>query len=220
MSKKYPKTQIPTLLRSLKPLTINQHKYFQAIKNSKIILVSGLAGTGKSCIATYFASKFLVENEVDRVILTRPAVEACGEQFGFLKGSLDQKMMPYLVPVYEEFEKNLSTALLNKYKVSRKIEIVPLAFMRGRNFDNCFIVCDESQNASLEQFKMLLTRLSDSSKIVILGDFEQNDFQSKRCDFEILCEKLNDMDGVSYISLGEQDIIRSKFIAEILRRLK
>lgn len=211
-------------IKTLKAKTKGQYLLFKEIQdeNKKIILVSGKPGTGKTFAAAYYAIKGLMEGKFNKIFLTRPAVEACGENFGFLKGGLEEKIYPYLLPIYEEIEKFITQQTLLRLKQEKKINVAPLAFMRGRNLENAFVILDEAQNVSMEQFKMILTRLHDNSKIVVCGDFDQSDLKHRNSevDFKIICRKLRNMDCVSYVELGDEDIIRSKFISEILDRLK
>lgn len=210
------------LQKILKPSTKGQYNYYRAIDNpdNKIILVSGPAGVGKTTIACYFAAKYLISNQYEKVILTRPAIEACGENFGFLKGDIDSKIFPYLIPIYEELEKYVESKYIKEWKAAKKIEIAPLAFMRGRNLEGCFVIADECQNMSYEQFKMLLTRMHDNSKMILSGDFDQSDLRSRGDDFREVCDKLYGMNNVAYVNLTKDDIVRSKFISEILDRLE
>lgn len=209
----------PELIKTIKPKTRGQYNYYRAIENNRITLVSGMAGSGKTSLACYYAAKALIADQFSKVIITRPAIEACNENFGFLKGDIDSKILPYLIPIYEELEKYIEKRILLQWKAEKKIEIAPLAFMRGRNLENCFIIADECQNMSLDQFKMLLTRMHDDSKIVLAGDFDQSDLRSRGDDFRFVCERLSTMDNVAYVQLTKDDVVRSKFISEILDRL-
>lgn len=208
------------LIKYIKPKTRGQYNYYKAIENNRIILVSGPAGTGKTSLSCYYAAKSLIANKYRKVIITRPAIEACNENFGFLKGDIDSKIYPYLVPIYEELEKYVDKQVVQRWKAEKIIEIAPLAFMRGRNLESCFIIADECQNMSTEQFKMILTRMHDDSKIVLCGDFEQSDLKNRGNDFKNVCERLDGMESTEYIRLTDDDIVRSRFISEILDRLK
>jgi len=208
------------LIKYIKPKTKGQYNYYKAIETNRIILASGPAGTGKTSLSCYYAAKSLIANKYRKVIITRPAIEACNENFGFLKGDLDSKIYPYLIPIYEELEKYVDKQIVQRWKAEKIIEIAPLAFMRGRNLESCFIIADECQNMNMEQFKMILTRMHDDSKIVLCGDFEQSDLKTKGNDFRAVCERLDGMEGAAYVRLTTDDIVRSQFISEILDRLR
>jgi phosphate starvation-inducible protein PhoH and related proteins len=206
----------------IKPKTKGQYRLFREFENlnKQVILISGKPGTGKTFTAAYFAIKGLLDGTYDKIFITRPAVEACGEKFGFLKGGLEEKIYPYLIPIYEEMEGFLSPGAIEKLKAEKKINIAPLAFMRGRNLKKAFVILDEAQNVSTEQFKMILTRLHEDSRIVICGDFQQSDLRNRDyTDFEFICDRLYNLPFVTHIQLGDEDILRSKNITEILNAL-
>lgn len=207
-----------TLINEIAPKTPNQDAYFEAIRRNRIVLCSGPAGSGKTLIASYFAAMGLVNGDYNKIIICRAAIEACGEKLGFLPGDAAKKMQYYTVPVANNLKKFLGWHFDQLVKEDA-IEILPVAYARGRDFKKTFVILDEAQNSTYESFKCLLTRLDDSSKIVCTGDFDQSDLHQNQTDFEKVCYALRDMYGVEYISMNNDDIIRSKWIGEIVERL-
>ena len=200
-----------------RPKTDNQKYYLESIENSFITICDGPAGTGKTLLSCYCAVKALVEGKIERIIVTRPAIEACGERIGYVPGNASEKMEGYTAPVLENFKKILDFNTYNKIK--QQIEVIPMAFMRGRDFDNCFVLVEEAQNCSIDQFRMILTRITDRSKMVISGDIEQSDMRGKCCLDEV-GTALKDIDGITYIKMDNEDIVRSKYINLILNKLQ
>lgn len=200
----------------LKPLTVNQQEYIRTIAENTITFCQGLAGSGKTHIAVGMAIEYLLTEKVKRVVITRPVVEA-GEKIGYLPGSAEEKLNPYLLPIIDEINHFISGAQFASLKLNNRIEIVPLGLMRGRNFHNCFIVADECQNASYDQLKMLLTRIGNGSKMVVTGDVSQSDLpRQMRGGFETLIRILDSVDGVGISQLQSVDIVRNPIIAKIL----
>lgn len=203
----------------LKPKTKNQHDYIRNISEHDITFCQGVAGSGKTHIAMGMALEYLLDGKVDRIIVTRPVVES-GERIGYLPGTAEEKLHPYLLPILDEINYFITMAQYASLKINNKIEIVPLGLMRGRNFHKCFIVADECQNASYDQLKMLLTRLGNESKMVLTGDVSQSDLHYNiRGGFNSMMLALSDLDGVAISHLDFSDIIRNPIISRILKRL-
>jgi phosphate starvation-inducible PhoH-like protein len=203
----------------LKPRSENQKEYIRTIAESTIIFCQGLAGSGKTHIAIGMALEYLLENKVNRIIITRPVLEA-GEKIGYLPGTAEEKLHPYLLPIIDEINYFISHAQYASLKLNNKIEVVPLGLMRGRNFHNCFIVADECQNASYEQLKMLLTRVGTQSKLVLTGDIGQSDLSRHlQGGFIDLINALDGVEGIGNSKLESSDIVRNPIIAKILSRL-
>ena len=201
--------------------TKGQQTYIDAINTNKIVFCTGPAGSGKSHISTTIGLSGLMNNEYERLIITRPLIPAGGEDMGALPGSALSKIHPYLIPIYEEMEKHLPAntikSMLNN-SMGKRIEVVPLAFMRGRNFHNCFVVADEMENASEEQILMLLTRTGINTKVVLNGDFAQTDLYKQR---NVSINRLRYLDknvfDFGLVELTEADIVREKIVADIVQ---
>ena len=203
--------------KPIKAKTLGQKRYVDAIKKNTITLGIGPAGTGKTYLAVAAAVAAFRDKQVNRIILTRPAVEA-GERLGFLPGDLQSKVDPYLRPLYDALFEMLGAETYNKYLERGNIEVAPLAYMRGRTLDDSFIILDEAQNTSREQMKMFLTRLGFGSKIVITGDITQIDLP--RDTVSGLKEAMRVLDGVEDIAickLGEADVVRHVIVQRIIR---
>ncbi len=204
----------------LKPKTVNQNEFIRTIAENTITFCQGVAGSGKTHIAVGMAIEYLLENKVNKIVITRPVVES-GEKLGFLPGTAEEKLHPYLLPILDEIAHFIPMSQYASLKTHNKIEIVPLGLMRGRNFHNCFIVADECQNASYDQLKMLLTRIGNDSKMVLTGDVSQSDLQRYlRGGFMQLISALVDVDGIGVSELNNADIIRNPIIGKILSRLE
>lgn len=185
-----------------------------------VVFCQGLAGSGKTHIAVGMALEWLIEDKVDKIVITRPVVEA-GERLGFLPGTAEEKLHPYLLPILDEINHFITMSDYVKLKNENKIEIVPLALMRGRNFHDSFIIADECQNASYDQLKMLITRIGNQSKMVLTGDSGQSDLPRHiRGGFVDLIENLDDIDGVGIAFLESCDIVRNPIIGKILSKLE
>jgi len=203
----------------LKPRSENQKDYIRTIAENTITFCQGLAGSGKTHIAIGMALEYLLDNKVKKIIITRPVLEA-GEKIGYLPGTAEEKLHPYLLPILDEINHFIPVAHYTTLKLNNKIEVVPLGLMRGRNFHNCFIVADECQNASYEQLKMLLTRVGNDSKLVLTGDVGQSDLSFHlRGGFIDLIYALDGIDGIGTSKLESSDIVRNPIIAKILARL-
>lgn len=203
----------------LKPRTDNQTEYIRTVAENTITFCQGLAGSGKTHIAIGMALEYLLDNKVNRIVITRPVLEA-GEKIGYLPGTAEEKLHPYLLPILDEINHFISPAHYAALKLNNKIEVVPLGLMRGRNFHNCFIVADECQNASYDQLKMLLTRTGINSKMILTGDVGQSDLhRSQRGGFADMIKALTGVDGIGTVQLYGSDIVRNPIIVKILGRL-
>lgn len=201
----------------VKGKTIGQKKYVSTIQENTLTFGVGPAGTGKTYLAVAMAVKALRREDVSRIILTRPAVEA-GEALGFLPGDLKDKVDPYLRPLYDALFDLLGVDRFNKYMEKGMIEVAPLAFMRGRTLDNAFIILDEAQNTTKSQMKMFLTRIGFGSKAVVTGDITQIDLQ-KKTDSGLVnaCEILNDVPDVGMAFFTEIDVVRHELVQKIIK---
>lgn len=209
----------PIYRNRLKPRSENQKDYIRGIAENTITFCQGLAGSGKTHIAIGMALEYLLEEKVSRIIITRPVLEA-GEKIGYLPGTAEEKLHPYLLPILDEINHFIPIAQYVNLKTNNKIEVVPLGLMRGRNFHNCFIVADECQNASYEQLKMLLTRVGMNSKLVLTGDVGQSDLARHiQGGFLALINALEGIDGIGLSRLESSDIVRNPIIGKILHRL-
>lgn len=203
----------------LKPRTDNQKEYIRTIAENTITFCQGVAGSGKTHIAVGMALEYLLEDKVKKIVITRPVVES-GEKIGYLPGTAEEKLHPYLLPILDEVCHFVPMSHYASLKLNNRIEIVPLGLMRGRNFHNAFIVADECQNASYDQLKMLLTRIGTDSKMVLTGDISQSDLhRTMRGGFIDLIGALNGVDQIGLAQLFNHDIIRNPIIGKILARL-
>tara|TARA_B100000085_G_C18467895_1_gene481769 strand:- start:43 stop:750 length:708 start_codon:yes stop_codon:yes gene_type:complete len=204
----------------LKPRSHNQKDYIRSVAENTVTFCQGVPGSGKTHIAVGMALEYLIDHKVEKLVITRPVVEA-GERLGFLPGTAEEKLHPYLLPLFDEINYFLEMQSYTKLKVGRQIEIVPLGLMRGRSFNNAFIVADECQNASYDQLKMLLTRIGMNSKMVLTGDVAQSDLQrQQQGGFLELMERLNDIEGIGIAKLYSTDIVRNPIIGSIISRLE
>lgn len=203
--------------REVKPKTIGQKHYINLIRNNDITLGVGPAGTGKTYLAVAMAVRAFKKDEISRIILTRPAVEA-GESLGFLPGDMKDKVDPYLRPLYDALFDMLGDEKCAKYIERGIIEVAPLAFMRGRTLDNAFIILDEAQNTTPEQMKMFLTRLGFESKAVVTGDLTQIDLPNKyKSGLIQAMDVLKDVDGVGINKFTEKDVVRHELVQRIIK---
>ncbi|QNB46137.1 AAA family ATPase [Thermanaerosceptrum fracticalcis] len=208
--------QVTARGRQIKPKTIGQYNYVQAIKNHDIVFGIGPAGTGKTYLAVVMAVTALKNKEVNRIILTRPAVEA-GEKLGFLPGDLQEKVDPYLRPLYDGLYDVLGIETAQRYMDKSVIEIAPLAYMRGRTLDDSFIILDEAQNTTPEQMKMFLTRIGFGSKAVVTGDVTQVDLPKNANSGLVVVQKiLKGIKGISFQYLSQADVIRHPVVQRII----
>jgi phosphate starvation-inducible PhoH-like protein len=202
--------------RTIRPKTLNQKRYVDAIDRNTIVFAIGPAGTGKTYLAMAKAVKALQAKEVNRIILTRPAVEA-GERLGFLPGTLYEKIDPYLRPLYDALHDMVDPDSIPKLMAAGTIEIAPLAFMRGRSLNDSFIILDEAQNTSREQMKMFLTRLGFGSKMVVTGDVTQVDLPDGQVSgLRVVQEILDGVPDIHFSRLTSQDVVRHKLVGKIV----
>ena len=200
----------------IRPKSPGQERYYRATLENDIVFAIGPAGTGKTYLAVAIAVAALRERLVDRIVLTRPAVEA-GESLGFLPGDLREKIDPYLRPLYDALQDMLPADKLRKYTETNVIEIVPLAYMRGRTLNNAFVILDEAQNTTALQMKMFLTRLGINSKAIITGDITQVDLPSQSQSGLIqIREVLKGIEGIAFVYLTERDVVRHRLVRDII----
>src|ERR1700761_8924647 len=198
------------------PKTVNQKRYVDSIRNSTITFGIGPAGTGKTFLAVAMAAAALTRREVNRIILTRPAVEA-GERLGFLPGDLMAKIDPYLRPLFDALHDMLDPEKVATHLERNVIEVAPLAFMRGRTLNDSFVILDEAQNTSPEQMKMFLTRLGFGSKMVVTGDITQVDLpREQQSGLIVVGDILEGIDGVEFVRFGGEDVVRHKLVQRIV----
>ena len=203
--------------RTSRPKTANQKLYVDAIEENTITFGIGPAGTGKTYLAMAKAVAALQNKQVNRIILSRPAVEA-GEKLGFLPGTLGEKIDPYLRPLFDALHDMIDAESIPRLMQSGVIEVAPLAFMRGRTLNDAFVILDEAQNTTPEQMKMFLTRLGFGSKMVITGDVTQNDLPNgQRSGLSIIREILGEVDDIAFMDLTAEDVVRHRLIGDIVR---
>jgi phosphate starvation-inducible PhoH-like protein len=211
--------EVPRALRrdiQIKPRTHGQKRYLDAIRNHDVTLVIGPAGTGKTFLAMAAAVSALLNKEVGRLILTRPAIEA-GERLGFLPGDLEQKVNPYLRPLYDALYAMVDLERVRRLIDREMIEVAPLAFMRGRTLSNAFAILDEAQNTTVEQMKMFLTRLGEGSRAVITGDITQIDLpRGTRSGLVEAQRILRNVPGIAIVNLGKSDVVRHPLVQSII----
>lgn len=198
------------------PKTLGQSYLYKCMRDYDIVFASGVAGTGKTYLAVMYATALLKRNEVEKIILTRPAVEA-GENLGFLPGDLKEKVDPYLTPLYDALHDALGSQTVDRLLEKGIIEIAPLAYMRGRTLNNAFIILDEAQNSTFNQMKMFLTRMGFSSKIVVTGDITQIDL-IKKSDSGLVSAKriLKDIKEIAFVELTSADVVRHPLVQKII----
>jgi phosphate starvation-inducible PhoH-like protein len=207
---------LATVKGVVQPKSEGQRELVNALKKNDIIFAVGPAGTGKTYLAVAMAAAYLRSNRVKKIILARPAVEA-GESLGFLPGDIKEKIDPYLKPLYDALEDMLPRDLLKKYLDQDIIEILPLAYMRGRTLNNAFVILDEAQNSTFTQMKMFLTRLGFNAKAIITGDITQIDLPSKRDSGLISSIRiLSDITGIAFVYLSKNDVVRHYLVKEII----
>ncbi len=203
--------------KTLAPKTVNQRRYVDAIERSDLVFGIGPAGTGKTYLAVAMAISAFLGKKVSRIILTRPAVEA-GERLGFLPGTLQEKVDPYLRPLYDALYDMLDSEKVDKLLERGTIEIAPIAFMRGRTLNDSFIILDEAQNATAEQMKMILTRQGFNSKMVVTGDITQIDLPAgRRSGLLDVIDILRGVEGISFVYFDERDVVRHTLVQRIVK---
>lgn len=216
---KEPEVYLPI---EIKPKTENQKKLVYAIDNYQVVLCTGPAGSGKTYISVAKAAESLMSGAVSKIVVTRPMVTA-GEQMGFLPGDMKDKIDPFLMPVYNELDNVLPgrQSQRNKFLAENKIQILPIAFMRGVTIKNAFIIVDEAQNADWEQLKMIITRLAEDSFIIFNGDPAQSDLKmEKKWHFAEFAKKMKNVKGVGVVEMSNADVVRSRIVRDILEVLE
>lgn len=202
-------------VRRVRPQSENQRLLMEAIDRHSLTLALGPAGTGKTYLAINAAVEALEGGEVAKVVLSRPAVEA-GENLGYLPGNLEEKLMPYLRPLYDALSDRLGGKRLKSLINDGTIEIAPIAYMRGRTLNNAFVVIDEAQNCTFAQLKMLITRLGWHSSMVLTGDPDQTDLLPEMSGLADIGDKLEKVEGIAVVRLGEVDVVRHPLVAKVL----
>jgi phosphate starvation-inducible PhoH-like protein len=203
--------------RQIAPKSVNQRRYLDAIDQHDIVFGIGPAGTGKTYLAMAQAVAFLLQKKVSRIILARPAVEA-GEKLGFLPGDLQEKVNPYLRPLYDALYDMLEVERVERLLERGNVEIAPLAFMRGRTLNDSFVILDEAQNTTSEQMKMFLTRLGFGSKAVVTGDITQIDLPSGKASGLVEAMKIvSGVEGIEFIHFDDRDVVRHKLVQQIVK---
>ena len=203
--------------KQIKCKTVGQKKYVEAIKKNTVVFGVGPAGTGKTYLAVCMAASAFKGKQVEKIILTRPAVEA-GEKLGFLPGDLQTKVDPYLRPLYDALQEMFGLETYAKLMEKGNIEVAPLAYMRGRTLSNAFIILDEAQNTTVEQMKMFLTRMGDGSRVVVTGDVTQIDLpEGKRSGLKHAVSILKNIEGIETVTLTAKDVVRHPLVMEIVR---
>ncbi len=203
--------------KPLKPKTLGQKAYVDAIHDNMIVFGMGPAGTGKTYLAMAMAITAFKNNEVERIILTRPAIEA-GEKLGFLPGDLQSKVDPYLRPLYDALYQIMGAESFLKNMEKGLIEVAPLAYMRGRTLDNAYIILDEAQNTTPAQMKMFLTRIGFGSKVVVTGDDSQKDLPAgTRSGLDVACRVLKNVEGIAFCNLTSRDVVRHPLVQKIVQ---
>jgi phosphate starvation-inducible PhoH-like protein len=207
----------PAGKKQVAPKSVNQRKYIQAIQEKDVVFGIGVAGTGKTYLAVAMAVQALMQKQVNRIVLARPAVEA-GEKLGFLPGDLQDKVDPYLRPLYDALFDLIDYERVTRLLEKRVIEVAPLAFMRGRTLADAFIILDEAQNTTSEQMKMFLTRIGFGSKAVITGDVTQVDLPTGKRSGLVEAERiLSNLEGIEFVYFTDKDVVRHKLVQMIIR---
>lgn len=204
--------------KSIRPQNENQQKFFDLVEDHSVVFAAGPAGTGKTYIAVAKAVEALEAGRVGRIILSRPAVEA-GESLGFLPGDLEEKLSPYLRPLFDALTDRLSAKKVRALMQEGVIEVAPIAYMRGRTLNNAYVVIDEAQNCTYGQLKMLLTRLGWHSTMVVTGDPEQTDLLPGMSGLQEITEKLDNVEGIGVVRFGQPDVVRHPLVAAMIEHI-
>ena len=208
--------KLPYLGRSIQMKTISQGEYLYKMQKNDIIFSTGAAGTGKTFLSVAYAINLLSNGNIERIIITRPVVEA-GESLGYLPGDFKEKISPYMRPVYDALYSLLSSDMVSRYTEEGKIEVAPLAYMRGRTLSRSFIILDEAQNTTISQMKMFLSRIGEKSKVIITGDISQSDLpKNTESGLEHALKILKNIKGISFHHFDKKDVIRHHLVSEIL----
>jgi len=205
-------------VKNIRPLNINQKIYMESIENFPVTITLGAAGVGKTFLAVYKACKAFDSQSIDKIILVRPAVDA-GEKLGYLPGTIEDKLDPYLRPLYDALESRWGPKKVHKMLETGEIEIAALAYLRGRTLSNCFIILDEAQNTTLEQMKMFLTRFGENVTVVINGDPSSSDLHRLNNGLIYCNDTLNDCELVNILTFNKEDVVRSELVKEILKHI-
>lgn len=198
------------------PKTPGQQEYLKMLRDKDVVFGIGPAGTGKTHMAVCEAARALEKGYVQRVVLTRPAVEAGGEKLGYLPGKMDEKVAPYLIPLFDSLYKALGRGRVDCHIRNGKIEIAPLAFMRGRTLEDAYVILDEAQNCTFDQLMMLLTRMGEGSRCVLTGDASQVDLEEKESGLLAMIRALRGVQGVGVYELKSSDVVRHPLVASII----
>ncbi len=202
-------------VKNVKPRSAGQKRLLDAIDDFGVTMAVGMAGTGKTYLAVAKAVEYYEAGKVDRIILSRPAIES-GESLGYLPGDLVEKMAPYLRPLYDALNERLGTKRVKMMMQSGDVEIAPIAYMRGRTLNNAFVVIDEAQNCTYAQIKMILSRLGWHSKMVVTGDPDQSDLLEGVSGLSQITHRMRSLDNIGIVDLGEADIVRHPLVADML----
>ena len=205
--------------KEFQPKTNGQEEYVRSIIESDITFCTGPAGSGKTACAVGIGCEHLLKDKFNQIVITRPVVETGRNGLGYLPGDMENKIHPYLVPILDEMHIYLGKHRTEYFTQSGKIRIVPLEYMRGYNFHRSFIILDEAQNATLNQIKMLLTRIGRHSTVVVTGDLSQSDLSEEHMGLKVCIDKLKSVRGVAIVELTHQDIVRNGIISRILEKL-
>jgi phosphate starvation-inducible PhoH-like protein len=204
---------------SLTARTANQKHFIREINDHDITLCYGPPGTGKTHVAVGLAAEYLKRNQIDKIVICRPVVPS-GCDIGYLPGSMEEKLAPWLQPLYDELSYYIDPRSLRLLREEGVIDVVPLTMMRGRTFKNSFVILDEAQNATFEELKMFLTRIGEGTKVVTVGDLNQSDLQKDKAgQYEHVIDLLEGMEGLAVVELDETDIVRHAIIGELEKRL-
>ena len=208
--------KLPYLGRNIEMKTISQGEYLYKMQRNDIVFSTGVAGTGKTFLSVAYAINLLAEGKIERIIITRPVVEA-GESLGYLPGDFKEKISPYMRPIYDSLYSLLSNDMISRYTEEGKIEVAPLAYMRGRTLSKSFIILDEAQNTTISQMKMFLSRIGEKSKAIITGDISQSDLpKDVESGLKHALKILTNIKGIGFHHFEKKDVIRHHLVSKIL----